>query len=86
MLLDHHAAQTIGDLECAFIVSLILFCFVFCIVLPILVFVMPTFVCAVLFKGDELVVLVRVLVVVLDLPPWAVDEEGIVCVCVCVWV
>ena len=22
--------------------------------------------------------------VVLDLPPWAVDEEGIVCVCVCV--
>ena len=32
MLLDHHAAQTIGDLECAFIVSLILFCFV----LPIL--------------------------------------------------
>ena len=33
------------------------------------------------------VLLVRV-VVVLDLPPWAVDEEGIVCVggvCVCVW-
>ncbi len=26
MLLDHHAAQTIGDLECTFIVSLILFC------------------------------------------------------------
>ena len=40
--------------------------------------------CAVLIKGDVLVVLVRVLVVVLDLPPWAVDEEGIVCV-VCVW-
>ena len=47
------------------------------------------------------VLLVRVVVVVLDLPPWAVDEEGIVCVvwavdeegivwcvvcvCVCVW-
>ena len=32
--------------------------------------------------------LVRVLVVVLDLPPWAVDEEGIVCVggVWCVWV
>ena len=36
--------------------------------------------------------LVRVLVVVLDLPPWAVDEEGIVCVwvvcgvCGCRWV
>ena len=44
---------------------------------------MPTFVCAVLIKGDVLVVLVRVLVVVLDLPPWAVDEEGIVWVCVC---
>ncbi len=43
---------------------------------------MPTFVCAVLIKGDVLVVLVRVVVVVLDLPPWAVDEEG-VCVCVC---
>ncbi len=43
---------------------------------------MPTFVCAVLIKGDVLVVLVRVVVVVLDLPPWAVDEEG---VCVCVW-
>ncbi len=82
MLLDHHAAQTIGDLECTFIVSLILFCFV----LPILVFIIPTFVCAVLIKGDVLVVLVRVLVVVLDLPPWAVDEEGIVCVCVCVCV
>ena len=63
--------------------SLILFCFVLC---PILVFIIPTFVCAVLIKGDVLVVLVRVLVVVLDLPPWAVDEEGIVCVggvCVC---
>ncbi len=83
MLLDYHAAQTIGDLECMFIVSLILFC----IVLPILVFVMPTFVCAVLIKGDVLVMLVRVLVVVLDLPPWAVDEEGIVCVggVWCVW-
>ncbi len=35
------------------------------------------------------VLLVRVVVVVLDLPPWAVDEEGIVCVggvCVCVCV
>ena len=30
MLLDHHAAQTIGDLECTFIVSLVLFCFVLC--------------------------------------------------------
>ncbi len=46
---------------------------------------MPTFVCAVLIKGDVLVVLVRVLVVVLDLPPWAVDEEGVWVVCVCVW-
>ncbi len=46
---------------------------------------MPTFVCAVLIKGDVLVMLVRVLVVVLDLPPWAVDEEGIVwAVWVCV--
>ncbi len=41
--------------------------------------------CAVLIKGDVLVVLVRVLVVVLDLPPWAVDEEGVWVVCVCVW-
>ncbi len=37
-----------------------------------------------LIRGSVLVVLVRVRVVVLALPPWVVDEEGVCCVCVCV--